>query len=206
MASMEKIRRYKRRVAVAGLLFVLLASYVRATGLSPLEEALLRSVYELPIGWKITMVMITMLGSSWMVVAITLGLFTVRKTRLAVYVLAIGIATYAASEVTKYLVARPRPFMLLEGVTSRESFVGGMGFPSGHTAVATAVSLILMPYFPKPRRWIVPVWICLVAISRVYLGVHAPFDVLGGFLLGVVISQLFWLTRPEIRKWFKRLK
>ena len=197
---------YELYAITALVLFTATALYVETVGMPDYEVAAFRNMYELPIAWKQAMLLITMLGSSWMVVAITLGLFTVRKTRLAVYILTIGIATYAASEVTKYLVARPRPFMLLEGVASREPFVSGMGFPSGHTAVATAVSLILMPYLPKSRRWIVPVWICLVAISRVYLGVHAPFDVLGGFLLGVVISQLFWLSKPEIRKWFKRLK
>ncbi len=197
---------YELYAITAMVLFVAIALYIEVVGMPAYEVTIFRNIYELPLAWKQAMLLITMLGSSWMVIAATLVLFVSKKTRLAAYVLGVGITTYAVSEIGKYLVARPRPFVLLEGVVSREPFVSGMGFPSGHTAVATAVSLIILPYLPKAARWIVPVWIFLVAFSRVYLGVHAPFDVLGGFLLGVVVSQLFWLSKPAIRKWFKRLK
>ncbi len=86
---------------------------------------------------------------------------------------------------------RPRPAELVQTIHQRDLFVSGLGFPSGHTALATVISLVLVPFLPRKWRWLPVVWIGLVGLSRVYLGVHAPLDIVGGFALGlaVVMSQ-----------------
>ncbi len=106
----------------------------------------------------------------------------------------------------KHLVARPRP------VTNGElAFAHGFSFPSGH-ALASALfygSLALLLYYSNANTRIKTIgavvllfWIFLMAYDRVYLGVHYPSDVLGGFLLGVAWSccslalYLGFLKRP----------
>lgn len=62
----------------------------------------------------------------------------------------------------------------------------GAGFPSGHVMVVTIILLTFMPYLPKMWRWILPiVGITAVSWSRMYLGLHAPLDIIGGFAIGV---------------------
>ena len=86
----------------------------------------------------------------------------------------------------KQLVERPRPDF------SRVVEVSGFGFPSGHATSAATVAAALLVWMvvigPKKARrfaWIAAVgFALLVGVSRVYLGVHWPTDVLGGFVLG----------------------
>ena len=183
-----------------------LGLFVAANPTSAWEASAFHTVYDWPIGLKPFMLACTMLGSTWMVAAVAVRLFALKKTRLSLYVLLVALTSYAISEVTKHIVGRARPFSALSFVLSRDATATGMGFPSGHTAVATAVALVLYRFMPKPWRYTVPVWIALVGLSRVYLGVHWPLDVVGGFLLGAIVTETFWQIRPLVRRWAKSIK
>lgn len=131
--------------------------------------------------------LITQLGSAWMLFAVTLLLLWKKLNRLALRVFFGGVIAYLITEFLKQLVARPRPFELLPGVHLHEYFVTGYGFPSGHTALATIVSLIIVASLPKRWRWLPVVWVVPVGVSRVYLGVHAPLDVVAGCMIGTLV-------------------
>ncbi|ADI34938.1 Hypothetical protein HPV225_0870 [Helicobacter pylori v225d] len=106
----------------------------------------------------------------------------------------------------KHLVARPRP-----ATNGELAFAHHFSFPSGH-ALASALfygSLALLLCYSNANNHIKTIgaiislfWIFLMAYDRVYLGVHYPSDVLGGFLLGVAWSccslalYLGFLKRP----------
>jgi len=92
-------------------------------------------------------------------------------------------------EVLKRILQRPRPTIIPHLVES-----AGFSFPSGHALVATVtygtLAAIACRYVRQPPARLAIRLICwtiagLVAISRVYLGVHYPSDVLGGVLLGI---------------------
>ena len=91
----------------------------------------------------------------------------------------------------KWLVARPRPFLVDLSIVQLSSGVGG-SFPSGHTGDAFAIAMVLVLVF---RRWVVAVpallWALGVGWSRMALGVHYPSDVLGGILLGTLSAALW---------------
>lgn len=123
------------------------------------------------------------------------------KRPVCARLLLIGVLTAEVIYVlTKAGFRRPRPEIL-----ERLSSAGWYSFPSGHTMMGTVVwglSLMLIATSVR-QRWIrrlllllVVVVPCGIALSRVYLGVHYPSDVLGAGVLGVA-WVLFWLDRSS---------
>ncbi|KRN53850.1 hypothetical protein IV84_GL001171 [Pediococcus damnosus] len=98
----------------------------------------------------------------------------------------------SGNQVIKQLIERPRPLHKLISI-------GGYSFPSGHstgTTVLLGSIMIIAAVLVKTnwRRWLIYLGsfmgILLIGISRIYLNVHYPTDVLGGFLLGTTIVLL----------------
>jgi len=98
----------------------------------------------------------------------------------------------AFNNLLKLIVMRQRPFVVDSTITNlRPETSDGFSFPSGHTQTAATYSFGLY-YFIK-KRWLLIVAIIittLVAISRMYIGVHYLTDVLAGALIGIGIAFL----------------
>jgi membrane-associated phospholipid phosphatase len=94
------------------------------------------------------------------------------------------------SYIIKNIGSVPRPFEVDTRIF-KWSVGGGFSFPSGHTTEAFAAATALTFLFPK-WRVAVPAfcWASLVAFSRVFLGVHYPFDILGGIAIGTASSYV----------------
>lgn len=82
---------------------------------------------------------------------------------------------------------------------------GKYGFVSSHAANTFALATFLFLLVGKEFKWIswVFAWATLVSLSRVYLGVHYPFDITAGALAGVAIARIFFEAfRYVVRKEF----
>ncbi|MBC7223107.1 MAG: phosphatase PAP2 family protein [Anaerolineae bacterium] len=102
------------------------------------------------------------------------------------------------NDLLKEVVGIPRPTPEQVAVLAHET---SPSFPSGHTQGSTAVWGYMAYRLSRPWAWVVAVVaIFLVGLSRIYLGVHYPQDVVGGFLLGAVSLVLFILAE----RWLER--
>lgn len=168
-------------------LWCLVQKLLADPSLSGFEKDIFLAIYNLPQSLRWIVLLITQFGSFWLIAGLVIGLFIKHSYNLA-YRLSFSIAvSFILIEFLKRLIDRPRPPEAL-GTMHYEFSVSGSAFPSGHTAFATAASLTVWPYVPKNYHWILVLWPLLVGFSRIYLGVHAPLDIIGGFAVGIIVA------------------
>ena len=100
----------------------------------------------------------------------------------------------------KRIVARTRPYEVIEGLTSLIGPQSDFSFPSGHTAASFAFATVIL--LTMPKKFSIPTLILafLIALSRIYLGVHYPTDILGGIVIGVLCGISAVITVKFIEK------
>ena len=134
-------------------------------------------------------------------------LFLVKRRVDVIYLLVITVASTAINPLIKEAVGRPRPSSDLVDVKTE---VSSASFPSGHVMYAIAFYGFILCYTyacalrPRWLRWtlqvIVVVLILSMGLSRVYLGVHWPSDVIGAYAFGVIFLVGFlWLRGRQVR-------
>jgi membrane-associated phospholipid phosphatase len=100
----------------------------------------------------------------------------------------------------KELIQHPRPFDLNPSL--KLSAADGYGMPSGHAQLSLVVWIAIADRVKKTWFWIVAVLlIILIGFSRIYLGVHFPTDVFGGWIAGGILLVLYFAYRAGIEKW-----
>ena len=110
--------------------------------------------------------------------------------------LSMGAGALITNVCLKNLVARPRPYEVVEGLVPLIGKPTDYSFPSGHTCASFACALVLYRILPKKYGVPAVILASLIAFSRLYVGVHYPTDVLGGMFVGI----LFFLSGSVDRK------
>lgn len=105
--------------------------------------------------------------------------------------LVVGLADFTAHTFLKPFFGRIRPCKVLETVRIIDGCAGTYSFPSNHATNAAVVVTLIWAFAPGPFAWFATVMAFLVGLSRVYLGVHYPLDILAGFVYGSLIGSVF---------------
>lgn len=124
--------------------------------------------------------------------------------RYALFVLVASVGGWFLNAALKLLFSRPRP-----DIVPHLREVMTLSFPSGHALTSAAVYLTLGVLLMRVAKRPLARFYCLgvamlatalVGVSRVYLGVHYPTDVLAGWLIGLSWALLCWI----VERWLER--
>ena len=148
-------------------------------------------------------VFLTSLGNGgffW--VALSLILLIPKRTRKAGLVSLISMAAcfIVVNFGIKPAVARLRPYDVYSYLHSVVPPQKDFSFPSGHTANGFACSLILLRMLPKKAGIPLVILAAVIALTRLYVGVHYPSDVITGFLIALLLSEIVWIVYQYISK------
>jgi membrane-associated phospholipid phosphatase len=179
---------------VAGLAILLAATAtVRPHEVGVLETDLFRLVNDLPDALYPAFWAVMQAGNVLAVGVASLVVAATRRFWLAINLAVTGVGVWLAARWIKDEVGRERPADLLTGVHLRGPHDNGLGFVSGHAAVAVAIATLIAPYLDRRLRWAAVLVATLVGVSRLYVGAHLPFDVIGGAALGWAAGSLVHL-------------
>jgi membrane-associated phospholipid phosphatase len=188
---------------IAGLVLMMPSLLIARThDFSGVQLSIFRAVNDWPNGLTLPALWVTEgLGAAYPMLACVIVAALYKRYRLAWRFAAASIGAVVGLEVGKVIAREPRPVVLLNGdLHLRTSEPGLTSWPSGHMVAATALALVLWAVLPVKWRWLSVAWIVVMAISRLYLGVHTPNDLVGGFAVGLVVVCVIWLLPERIAK------
>ncbi|MBO5372212.1 MAG: phosphatase PAP2 family protein [Lachnospiraceae bacterium] len=154
---------------IEGNILLWIQEYVRADWLNPIVN------------------FITNLGNAgWFWLLLLAAMLFFKKTRKTgiTGLIAMLIGFIITNVCLKNLVARVRPYEVIEGLEYITKTPSDWSFPSGHSTASMAASVVL--FCKLPKKYGVPVLVLgiLISLSRLYVGVHYPTDVIVGMLVG----------------------
>lgn len=141
------------------------------------------------------MIMLSTYGREivWAAVIVFMSIFTGWKGKKIALIIVISfLIIMPLNTLFKYFFERPRPSIEVQelDILPKNDF----GYPSGHASIVSGGAVILLILFRKEKELLFSLILtaeaALVCISRIYVGDHFLFDVVGGILLGVGISLL----------------
>ena len=177
--------------------------------------AAVHGIYDLCGAWMTPfMEFISILGKGGIfLIFLSLVLLFIRPTRRFGTAMAIGLAigAIAVNVWLKVVIARPRPYADVNGfyyplwVLLGSHVESDFSFPSGHTNAAFATMIPVFVLGRKNWSWLALFFGILMGISRIYLVVHYPSDVLGGMITGTIaglIGVVIACGIPRHSRWY----
>lgn len=194
--------------AVASVLFAVVAGFVAYGWFDQLDVAVELAVHRLDSApADVVFRGATLIGSDvviWPVIgALVVVCWRHGKRSIAWILIGESVAEIVMNNVLKALFTRPRPTLF-----DKVGLPASWSFPSGHAmssmAIWGGIAAALIALFPSRKRLVVPLAVVLIGLigaSRVYLGVHWPSDVVGGWLAGTpfLVAAVYLLHHRNVR-------
>jgi len=141
-------------------------------------------------------------GLLFIALAVLLLLFRRSRKSGAAALTSMFLGLQVTNVTIKPLAARARPWVVMEGFTALVAEHDPNSFPSGHSCSAFAFAAAVCMTLPwKWGRFAAIAAAALMALSRLYVGVHFPSDVLAGALIGTVCGLAgSWLVNQFARR------
>lgn len=138
---------------------------------------------------------IILLGISW-----TKGGRTGKIAVIGILLLII-VGDQLGHRVIKEIFQRERPCNVLTDILTPLGCTGSYSFPSNHALNNFAAAMFFCRLFPN-LKWILFITAFLVALSRLYLGLHYPSDMIGGAVIGMFLGYIFAEGVISLNIWF----
>jgi membrane-associated phospholipid phosphatase len=191
---MTALRRRRRKLDLvlmaAGAVVLVTSTLLAKRRVYGWEVAVFQAINGLPDGLRPYLWVLNQYGTAVTIPVATAVALLFRKWLLALSLAISGVAVYVLAKVIKEYVARGRPSAFVEGVMERETFSpDSLGYPSGHAAVAWAITIVLLAYLGRPWQIAAIILAIVVPIVRMYVAAHLPLDLIGGAALGVTVAS-----------------
>lgn len=144
-------------------------------------------------------VLLLLVATLWLTPAES-GTASAARRRIVVYAVLAALLALGANQLIGHLWFRPRPFVH-HHVTQLVPHANDASFPSDHAAGGFALAVAVWRAAGRWARrlgWLLLALAVVLAVARVYIGVHYPFDVVGGALIGGAAAWVVWLAHAAI--------
>jgi membrane-associated phospholipid phosphatase len=172
-------------LGASGAVVIVSTALARSRVVHPAEDDAFRLVNGLPQDIAVPMTIVMQAGSLPAVFVAAAVAHRLDRARLAGVTVLAGTAVWAGCKVMKWWIGRGRPADHLDDVRQRGAAAAGLGFPSGHAAVAATLATLLAPEVGRPLRYALAATAVTTAVARVYVGAHLPLDSIGGAAMGI---------------------
>lgn len=189
-----------RRSAVAAIVIVG-GGLVARDGVPEIERDVFEIINQMPAGLHPVLWAPMQIGSlgGGLLAAAALGAATKRWLVGAAGVGAV-VSAWVGAKLIKDVVNRSRPFELIVDTVVRDGNGTGLGYVSGHTAVAFAIYAVAAPHLGRGWRAVALGLAVLVGVARIYVGAHLPLDVVGGAGLGMLVGAALRAAESTITR------
>ena len=173
----------------AGAVLCRSARLARTNAVADTEQRVFRRFNDAPEQLHVPAWVIMQSGSLAGVFVTAAELARRRRPRTAAAAAIAGTTVWAGAKVIKPLVGRGRPQEHLDDVSVRGQPQTGLGYPSGHAAVALTLALIAPRATTAPSQAAAMTFAGVIGATRMYVGAHLPLDVAGGLAIGLLAGQ-----------------
>ena len=137
-------------------------------------------------------------GAVWLVLGAAMLIWKKYRLRGLTVLICIAVYTVIGTLILKNLIGRPRPFIAMPDLLVLVHKSSGFSFPSGHSGASFAAAYAIARGFGVHGAAPAYIAAAVIAMSRVYVGVHYPSDIIAGAVIGTISAAFAYAITTRI--------